>query len=192
LQARKAGFLVAPHPVLALSVLQQASRLRYLRISVPVRHVEAAWRQVLGALPVVPVHITANAGPVVYALADDQIAARIDDLGFNVDRLGSEDEPLTTDLYLLRDDRREESGFLTPQGNATFLSELPDGAGRILIFSRRGAICRRPRRPYGRELSLPRCKARTQPEAHSVHIALRAHWGDTRGGGRGWLLAIGQ
>ena len=138
LQARKAGFLIAPHPVLALSVIQQAARLRYLRISVPVHHAEAAWRQALGALPVVPVHITASAGPVVYALADDQTAARIDDLGFNVDRLGGEDEPLTTDLYLLRDDRRAESGFLSPEGNATFLSDLPDGARRILSSADEG------------------------------------------------------
>jgi leucyl aminopeptidase len=137
-QARKAGFLVAPHPVLALSVLQQAAHLRYLRISVPVRHAEAAWRQALGALPIVPVHTAVNAGPVMYTIADDQTAARLDDLGFNVDRLGGEDEPLTTDLYLLRDDHRAESGFLIPEGNATFLSGLPDGAGRILSSAEEG------------------------------------------------------
>ena len=191
LQARKAGFLIAPHPVLALSVIQQAARLRYLRISVPVHHAEAAWRQALGALPVVPVHITASAGPVVYALADDQTAARIDDLGFNVDRLGGEDEPLTTDLYLLRDDRRVESGFLSPEGNATFLSDLPDGARRILSSADEGLYVAVPGdhtvesyhfsgARHGHNLKL------TRPRRSSSPSGIRS-----RRGGRGWLHGSG-
>jgi hypothetical protein len=35
-----------------------------------------------------------------------------------VDRLGVEDEPLTTQLYLLRDDRQVDSGFLALDGNS--------------------------------------------------------------------------
>jgi hypothetical protein len=74
--------------------------LRYVRIRVPEVHAGEDWRAELWDLPLLPVHITGEAGATVYAIATSA-AARLDDLGFWVDRLGGEDEPLTTALLHL-------------------------------------------------------------------------------------------
>ena len=67
-------------------------------------------------------------------------AARLDDLGFWVDRLGAEDEPLTSDLYLLRDDRQLRSGFLRFDGNSTEFFEAAPDARNILASTEEGLL----------------------------------------------------
>ena len=130
MQALRAGFLVAPHPQLALPVLSEQAPVRYVRITVPRAHAGENWRAELRDLPLLPVHVTAEAGTTVYAITTPAAAARLDDVGFWVDRLGAEDEPLTTDLYLLRDDRQLGSGFLALDGNSTdFFAAAPASAG---------------------------------------------------------------
>ena len=128
--ARTAGFQVAPHPLLVLVQLEQPVPLRYLRITVPPDQVGTNWAGALTGLPVLPVYVTGPEGGTVYAIATPDAAARLDDLGFWVDRLGAPDEPLTTDLYLLRDDRQQRSGFLAPEGNSTeFFAAGPTAQG---------------------------------------------------------------
>ena len=136
--ALQAGLLAAPHPRLALAVLEQHGPLRYVRITVPQVHTGEDWRAELRDLPLLPVHITGEAGATVYAIATPAAAARLDDLGFWVDRLGTEDEPLTTDLYLLRDDRQQGSGFLTLDGNSMGFFEAGPAARGVLASTRDG------------------------------------------------------
>jgi leucyl aminopeptidase len=131
-QALQAGFLVAPHPQLALAVLAQRAPLRYVRITVPEAHAGEDWRAELRDLPVLPLHVTGPSGLTVYATTTPAAAARLDDLGFSVDRLGSEDEPLTTELYLLRDDRQADSGFLIAEGNSADFFEAGPVARSVL------------------------------------------------------------
>jgi leucyl aminopeptidase len=139
-QALQAGFLVAPHPQLALPVLDQSAPLRYVRVTVPQVHDSEDWRTMLRGLPLVPLHVTGDAGKTVYAITTSAAAARLDDLGFWVDRLGTEGQPLTSDLYLLRDDRQLNSGFLTLDGNSTeFFEEAPD-ARSILASTEDGLV----------------------------------------------------
>jgi hypothetical protein len=128
--AGTAGFAVAPHPLLAVALLDQPTPLRYLRITVPPGQSEADWAGALVGLPVLPVHVAGAGGGTVYAIATSDAAAQLDDLGFWVDRLGAPDEPLTTDLYLLRDDRQQRSGFLAAEGNSTeFFAAGPTAQG---------------------------------------------------------------
>jgi bacterial leucyl aminopeptidase len=116
-QALRADFLVAPHPRLALPVLEEQAPLRYVRVTVPREQANSTWRAVLSELPFVPLRVTDQAQTTVSAITTTPAAARLDDLGFLVDRLGVENEPLATDLYLLRDDRRQhDSGFLPAWG----------------------------------------------------------------------------
>jgi bacterial leucyl aminopeptidase len=138
--AIQAGFLAAPHPQLALSVLQDHATLRYVRITVPPVHASADWRAELRSLPLLPLHATGDAGATVYAITTSAAAARLDDLGFWVDRLGTEGEPLTSDLYLLRDDRQLGSGFLAFDGNSTDFFEAAPDARRILASTEEGLI----------------------------------------------------
>lgn len=79
-----------------------------------------------------------EAGATVYAITTPPAASRLDDLGFWVDRLGTEDEPLTTDLYLLRDDRQLRSGFLTFDGNSTDFFEAGPASRNVLASTEEG------------------------------------------------------
>lgn len=135
--ARKADFLVAPHPRLAVSALGRA-RMRYVRITVPDGFARHEWRASLADLPLLPLHVTGEAQRTVYAIVTSDAAARLDDLGFFVDRLGDEDEPLTTDLYLLRDDRQRRSGFLQPTGNSAEFFESGPASRRVLASTGEG------------------------------------------------------
>jgi bacterial leucyl aminopeptidase len=94
--ALEAGFRVAPHPRLALEVLN-GKHLRYIRVTVPAEYrSRGGWREAIRDLSVVPIHVSGENGTTVYAIATSGAASRLDDLGFEVDRLGSEDLPLAT------------------------------------------------------------------------------------------------
>ena len=139
------GLRVAPHPRLAAAALTGRS-LRYVRASVPREHRGAGWRQAMLELELVPLHVAGEEGAVVYLIATADACARLDDLGFQVYRLGSPDEPLTTDVHVLRDDRQARTGFLVPEG---FSSErLTDGedAEHVLASTRRGLYVAIPAR----------------------------------------------
>ena len=146
----QAGFLAAPHPRLAAAACwSEPPPLRYVRITVPRPHAGADWRAVLRGLPLLP---AARHRPGRHDGLRDRhrpaAAARLDDLGFRVDRLGGEDEPLTTDLYLLRDDRQRGSGFLAPDGNsADFFEAGP--APRPACSPPPTRACSSPSRPGG-------------------------------------------
>jgi hypothetical protein len=124
-------------------VLDQLAPLRYLRIRVPAAVANGAdWHSLLREHPLVPLYRTvrreAPSSVEVYAVADAATALKLDDLGFPVDRLGVENEPLTTDLYLLRDDRQNDSGFGSPAGNAFDLFGDNGSARRVLASSPQG------------------------------------------------------
>ena len=129
--ARSAGLLVAPHPRLAVAVLEGA-RLRHLRLTVPAASAGADRRTALEDLPLLRLGLPGPADGPVLAVGTASAAARLEDLGFEVDRLGAEDDPLTTDLYLLRDDRRVDNGRLVPDGGPEEPSGTPPAAPAVL------------------------------------------------------------
>jgi bacterial leucyl aminopeptidase len=136
--ALEAGFRVAPHPRLALEVLN-GSRLRYVRVTVPVGHRDSdRWREAILSLPVVPIHATGENGTTVYAIVTSGAASQLDDLGFEVDRLGSEDLPLATEVYFLRDDRQTRSGFLVKEGESSRFFDRDEESWMVLASSEGG------------------------------------------------------
>ncbi len=141
--ASKADFLVAPHPRLALPALLHQGAFRFLRICVSTGPNSFVWREELRKLALVPLHLSfdpedAHRGAVVYAIADTTTALKLDDLGFWVDRLGVDDAPLLADLYILRDDQQEDSGFLAPIGSAFTLFRGMPSASRVLTSTHEG------------------------------------------------------
>lgn len=127
--ALAAGLAIAPHARLAAAALGGA-RLRYIRATVPSSAADESWREVVGACDLVPIRVVAR--PVAfYAIATSTAAAQLDDLGFQVDRLGAVDEPLATEVYLLRDDRQTRTGFLVPEGSSSAFGAEED-ADRVL------------------------------------------------------------
>lgn len=136
--ALEVGLRAAPHPRLAREMLD-GERLRYVRVSVPEAHRDGErWREAVAELPVVPIHVTGEGGTTVYAIATSGATSRLDDLGFEVLRLGDEDLPLATAAYLLRDDRQARTGFLAPEGEA--VSFFGEEESRWVLASSEGGL----------------------------------------------------
>ena len=140
--AARAGFLVAPHPLLISDVLQGA-RLHYLRIRIPAPPRASDWRGAVRGLPVVPLYVTGPEGSDVYAVATLETAGKLDDLGFEVDRLGGADPRFST-LYLLRDDRRERAGFLASEAGSSSRFAASGDAELVLASSAEGLFVALP------------------------------------------------
>ena len=132
--AQAAGFAVGPHPRLApRMLLGPGLPLRFLRIRVPD---VPDWRARLRALPVVPLHVAAGtAVPEVYAVADSATALQLDDAGFWVDRLGADDAPATSELFLLRAD-----GLTDDAGAAVAFAADGDTARGVLASTAEGLL----------------------------------------------------
>ena len=136
--AMEAGFRVASHPRLASEVLN-GSRLRYIRVTVPPEHRGGdEWRESIRGLPVVPIDATGENGTTVYAITTSGAASHLDDLGFEVLRLGGEDLPLATEMYFLRDDRQTRTGFLVEEGESSRFFDREEESQMVLASSQGG------------------------------------------------------
>jgi bacterial leucyl aminopeptidase len=136
--ALEAGFRVAPHPRLALQVLN-GKHLRYIRVTLPAEYrSRGGWREAIRDLPVVPIHVTGESGTTVYAIATSDAASRLDDLGFEVLRLGGEDLPLATEVYFLRDDQQTRTGFLAEEGESSRFFDREEESWMVLASSEGG------------------------------------------------------
>jgi bacterial leucyl aminopeptidase len=136
--ALEAGFRVAPHPRLAMEVLN-GKHLRFVRVTVPAKDRRSGgWREAIRDLAVVPIHVTGETGTTVYAIATSGAASRLDDLGFEVLRLGSEDLPLSTEVYFLRDDRQTRTGFMVEEGESSRFFDSDEESQMVLASSEGG------------------------------------------------------
>jgi hypothetical protein len=135
--AHDVGWRVTPHPILVWDVLK-GSRLRYIRVTVSAEQSDNAWRAAIRGLSVVPLYVTGEKGNQVYAIATTSSIPTLIDLGFQVDLLGSEGDPLTTEVYLLRDDRQTSTGFLNPQGQSSSFFVSDEESKWVLASSPEG------------------------------------------------------
>lgn len=140
--AVEAGLRVAPHPNLTLEVIK-GETLRYVRLTPP-RRVGRDWRTDLAQLPLVPLNVVGRDDPKIFAITSSRTAARLDDLGFEVDRLGAEDLPAVTELYLARDDRQTRSGFMNPEGQSAGRFATGKPASWVLTSGKSGVILALP------------------------------------------------
>jgi bacterial leucyl aminopeptidase len=142
--AMKAGFRVCPHPLLVEEVLRNQP-LRYVRISIPESQSRTEWRNSLKAHALVPLYVEReHSGTALYAITTAPEATKLDDLGFHVVRLGVPNAPLTTNLYLFRDDRQVMTGFLAPEGNSARFFGQGEGSEWVLASSARGLFVALP------------------------------------------------
>jgi hypothetical protein len=141
--ALDAGWTVAPHPQLVSEALDGQS-LRYIRATVPAEHIGSNWREALRALPLVPLHVTGPQGATVYAITSLRIVARLMNMRFDLELLGSHDAPLRTDLYILRDDAAAGSGFLSAEGESTRFFTKADDARMLLRSGSEGLVVALP------------------------------------------------
>ena len=152
--AREAGLRVAPHPLLALAVAQ-GEALRYVRVTAPETIAGGEWRSTLLDAGVVPLHVTGPGGTVVYAIASSAAIVRVMNMRFIVQLLGADDLPADTDLFLLRDDLAERTGFLTAEGQAAALMTDPVKRNWVVASSTEGLHVAVPGRESVDGLHLP-------------------------------------
>ncbi|MBY5408457.1 M28 family peptidase [Rhizobium leguminosarum] len=137
--ARAAGWTVCPHPLLIAETLDEQP-LRFVRLSIPSDHIGGAWREELKKCAFVPMHVAGPEGSFLYGLTSQRIALLLTDMRFRVEFLGEPDLALTHDLYLLRDDRAETSGFLSASGSAAKVFAAEDKGGHIVSAAPEGLI----------------------------------------------------
>ncbi|HEX2080133.1 MAG TPA: HAD family hydrolase, partial [Longimicrobium sp.] len=185
--AVQAGMRVAPHPLLAAAALQ-GEPMRFVRVTVPAEHEGTDWRGSLRGLPAIPLHVAADPRSRMYAITTDATAADLDDLRFEVDRLGAANDPLTTDLYLVRDDRAAATGFLVPEGQAHHLDGARPAGVAVLSSTAEGLFVAVPAGRSIEELHLPQAY-----HGHTLKLspdtALLEPFGTEGRAGAAWLAA---
>ena len=137
--ALSAGWRVCPHPLLVGEVLA-GQQLRFVRLNMPLANATAPWREELHKRAFLPMQMFGRGGTVVYGLTSQRVALELVNMRFGVEFLGEPNLPLTTDLYLLRDDVAERSGFLSPTGEAARVFGLAGMEGRIVSATPEGVI----------------------------------------------------
>ena len=141
--ALSAGWRVCPHPLLVGEVLA-GQQLRFVRLNMPLANATAPWREELHKRAFLPMQMFGRGGTVVYGLTSQRVALELVNMRFGVEFLGEPNLPLTTDLYLLRDDVAERSGFLSPTGEAARVFGLAGMEGRIVSATPEGVIAAFP------------------------------------------------
>ncbi|MER9064381.1 M20/M25/M40 family metallo-hydrolase [Mesorhizobium sp. M0698] len=141
--AVSAGWRVCPHPLLIGEVLAGQS-LRFVRINIQLAHAAAPWREELHKRAFLPMQMFGRGGTVVYGLTSQRVALELVNMRFGVEFLGEPNLPLTTDLYLLRDDVAERSGFLAPAGEAARVFGVAGMEGLMVSATPEGVIAAFP------------------------------------------------
>ena len=96
------------------------------------------WRSVLREAAVVPLRVTRSNPRRLYAIATGEAVTKLRGLHFNMELLGKEGDPLTTDVYLVRDDRETPTGFMAAEGRSAQFFEDQGKADVILSPSHEG------------------------------------------------------
>ena len=133
-QALAAGWRVAPHPLLTQAVLE-GDALWFVRITVPPHRAAEEWRVALRGLALVPLRVSGEGGRTVLAIASGTALAELANAQFDVQPLGQEGDPASSDLYVIRDDEAAGSGFLSGSGQFEQLFGQGNSANQGLLLS---------------------------------------------------------
>ena len=133
-QALAAGWRVTPHPLLTQAVLE-GDALWFVRITVPPHRAAEEWRAALRGLALVPLRVSGEGGRTVLAIASGTALAELANAQFDVQPLGQEGDPASSDLYVIRDDAAAGSGFLSGSGQFAQLFGQGNGANQGLLLS---------------------------------------------------------
>jgi hypothetical protein len=133
-QALAAGWRTVPHLLLAQAVLD-GDTLWFVRISVGAHLARAEWRVALSTLAVVPLRVSGEGGRTVLAITSGTALAELANAQFDVQPLGQENDPASSDLYLIRDDEAAGSGFLSGTGQFEQLFGQGNSTNQRLLLS---------------------------------------------------------
>ena len=121
---------VSPHPVLTGAIIA-GQALVYVAVTVTDAARFGTW--LASGRSFVPIRVTGTAPRHIYAIASVTEVESLRAAGFEVSTLGDPGAPLTTDLYLVRDDRPPPAGLSAENHSLNFLQET--GKDHLLIHS---------------------------------------------------------
>ena len=98
----------------------------------------------LRTMPIVPLHTAGPESSIIYAMTSQRLLPQLMDMQFEVELLGSPDDPLRTELYILRDDLASSSGFLSAKGESSKFFTRRDNAHLILRSTEEGIVIALP------------------------------------------------
>lgn len=142
--ALEAGFLrVAPHPKLALDAANGMA-LVYACIFIDKDKEVNEWLGTLRALSLVPIRVTSGSPQMIYVITTLGAVDTIRTAKIEVEVLGARDEPLQSDLYLLRDDRSKPTGFRSSEEFTTNFLTKHGKENLVVSSSEEGAYIALP------------------------------------------------
>ena len=133
-QALAAGWRVAPHPLLAQAVLD-GDALWFVRVTVPPHYEPEEWRSVLKRLALVPLRASGDGGRTVLAISSGTALGELANAQFDVQPLGEENDPASSDLYLIHDDEASRTGLRSEGGQFEELFGRDNPANQRLMLS---------------------------------------------------------
>jgi hypothetical protein len=141
--AATAGMQVCPHVLLIQEVLD-GSPLRFASIRAAEHVPTRVWRHMLADSGCVPLRVSGPEGRTVLAMLSQRMASELVNRQFEVSLLGNDRTALTSDLYLLRDDRAAQSGWQSAAGAAAELFESADLSETMLSSTSEGLLAAVP------------------------------------------------
>jgi len=141
--ALSAGWQVCPHPRLLFEVLD-GEALQFVRLTVPPQLSDTPWRETLGTRAFVPLQVSQANGTSVVGLASQRVVLDLVTMQFAVEFLGAAHLPQAADLFLLRDDVGQRTGFLQAQGDAAQVFARPDAQPLLLSATAQGVLAAVP------------------------------------------------
>lgn len=99
----QAGARVAPHPRLTVAVLR-GEHLHYVQLTAGRKANTSWWHTALADLDVVALRVSGSEAAESLAIAAEPAIEELERRGVQVVRLGREDQPLSTEVYILRSD----------------------------------------------------------------------------------------
>jgi len=141
--AEQAKLKVCPHPLLVADVLL-GEALYFCRLTVPAHLAQQDWRGVLAESGALPLQVSQGNSVTVTAIVSQRVATQLMNRQFEVVLLGAADDPLTNNLYLLRDDRAAQSGWQSSAGQAAEFFATPAKRRMILAACDGGVLVALP------------------------------------------------
>src|SRR5262249_2290260 len=112
--------------------------LWFVRITVPSHRAAEEWRAALRGLELVPLLVSGEGGRTVLAITSGAALRELANAQFDMQPLGRQDDPASSDLYMIRDDAAASSGFLSSAGQFDQLFGQSNAANQDLLLSASG------------------------------------------------------
>ncbi|QDS94738.1 Bacterial leucyl aminopeptidase precursor [Roseimaritima multifibrata] len=136
------GMKVCPHPLLIGEVLD-GQDLHFVSVNIPGTEQVASALKVLRTLPFVPMKVF-GANARIIGITSMRVAVQLVDMSFGLEFLGEANAPNSSDLFLLKDDKANASGFLKSEGQAAVFAKDSESSRALVGTDSSGLLVQIP------------------------------------------------